>query len=1022
MNYKRLVASFLMGATFVSGFGAPVLGIDFGALDVSASVINYADASSNVDVSGIKAFVTRLYQVCLNRNPEEDGLNGWTNQLINRQATGCSVAYGFIFSPEFIGKNHSNEDFVNYMYDAFFGREADEGGFNYWVDLLNQGASKEFVFCGFANSQEFSNLCNSYGVVRGFHIEGYDFNQVGKVNLFVDRLYRIVLNRECDDDGMGGWTLKLLSHEQTGCDVAYGFVFSPEFLNRHTCDDCYVEILYNAFLGRSSDEGGKASWVGKLTEGASREEVFNGFAGSLEFAGICADYGIEAGSLGSGAGVTHAEGTCTICGQGNIGATPTTAPSSAPTSNSTSNPSTNSTPTSNPTTNQGVTNTPTSAPSGNGATTTPTPTPTVPASQLNSKDVVMKNEYYDFDALPKDTSSLDGYVEIQHDGEFEWDSYYFEKGQMLMGWVNIYVEVNGERYLYGKLYCDLNTGLAYKDGWHVIDGINYYFDKTGWLAIGVCEINNDLYCFNENGLMQYGLHDNHYFDLETGKAIKGWKTVDGKTYYFELNYKHKYDMVIGWFEKDNKHYYFDDSGVLQSDGWFTVDGKRYYAGNDGALMLGINDIDGEIYYLSLDGLQTGFVSQKYYFDPNTKTAVKGLQTIDNKLYYFNDSGIMQNGIVNVNGTLYYVDHLGTVRNGRYSIDGNKTYFICVNNIVQTGVIKYNNNIYIANSSGTLQSGWQTVNGDKYYIPGGSSYEAYTGLNVIGGTVYIFDTNTAKLCKGWTTQNGTRYYCNDNGVPVTGVQTIGGRKYYFDNNGEQKTGLITIGGSTYYFNDDMKYGWISLGNYMYYANTSTGALYKNSLQQINGKTYYFSSSGFLLTGEQQINSSYYFFGNDGAMLTGWQYVRSGYHYYNSDGRRQGPGWFTIGSTYYYLDSNSYRLTGWIQGNDGYWYYCDEDKAGAMITNSWKYTDNSWFYFDSLGIMKDSGWYQVGADWYYFANYNDPKGFIHGAAYRNCWLSDGGYWYYFNNDCIMLANQSNVYIDGNYYSFDASGHML
>ena len=162
MKFKRLVASFLMGATLVSGVSMPLILADTNTYASTFSSIDYATASVNMD--GIKAFVTRMYKVCLDRAPEEDGLNGWAQKLANKEATGCSVAYGFVFSPEFIGKNPSNEAFVNYMYAAFFGREADEAGFNAWVDVLNNGGSYEDVFAGFSRSAEFANLCASYGI------------------------------------------------------------------------------------------------------------------------------------------------------------------------------------------------------------------------------------------------------------------------------------------------------------------------------------------------------------------------------------------------------------------------------------------------------------------------------------------------------------------------------------------------------------------------------------------------------------------------------------------------------------------------------------------------------------------------------------------------------------------------------------------------------------------------------------------------------------------------------------------
>lgn len=114
---------------------------------------------------GINCFIARLYKVCLNRLPDQGGQNGWVLKLINGEVGGSTAAYGFIFSPEFIGMNLDNTTFVKYMYKAFFGREADEEGLNYWVNCLETGiASREDVFAGFSGSAEFADLCIRYGI------------------------------------------------------------------------------------------------------------------------------------------------------------------------------------------------------------------------------------------------------------------------------------------------------------------------------------------------------------------------------------------------------------------------------------------------------------------------------------------------------------------------------------------------------------------------------------------------------------------------------------------------------------------------------------------------------------------------------------------------------------------------------------------------------------------------------------------------------------------------------------------
>jgi len=122
----------------------------------------FADSRSQVT-----EFVTRFYQLCLDRSPDEAGLKAWVDQLLAKKTTGAKVAEGFIFSQEFMAKNTSNEDFVTILYRAFFNREPDGGGFSSWLGLLKSGYSRQFVLAGFVNSYEFKKLCTTYGIIAG---------------------------------------------------------------------------------------------------------------------------------------------------------------------------------------------------------------------------------------------------------------------------------------------------------------------------------------------------------------------------------------------------------------------------------------------------------------------------------------------------------------------------------------------------------------------------------------------------------------------------------------------------------------------------------------------------------------------------------------------------------------------------------------------------------------------------------------------------------------------------------------
>ena len=113
------------------------------------------------------------------------------------------------------------------------------------------------------------------------------------VRNFATRLYSVALNRTPDQAGLDYWTNRLASRQITGTQAAYGFFFSAEFQNAHLSNEQYIQRLYQTFLGRDPEPAGYNYWLTRMADGASRTEVFYGFSGSAEFAGICAYAGIN---------------------------------------------------------------------------------------------------------------------------------------------------------------------------------------------------------------------------------------------------------------------------------------------------------------------------------------------------------------------------------------------------------------------------------------------------------------------------------------------------------------------------------------------------------------------------------------------------------------------------------------------------------------------------------------------------------------------------------------------------------
>ena len=242
----------------------------------------------------IKAFVYRMYRICLLREPDEGGFNGWVSALRSGTATGSQLAYGFLNSDEMIGRNLSDGDFVERNYEAIMGRASDAGGKQGWVDALAAGMSRKAVISGFVKSEEFTNICKSYGIVKGDYAsdEARDVN--AGVTGFVSRLYTKMLGRAYDPDGLNAWSAAILKAPTAATVLQVslnGFMHSPEFVNKNLNDTELVKVLYRTFLDREADEGGLSAWVQALRQGNDRDTVAAGFANSPEFAAIMAKYG-----------------------------------------------------------------------------------------------------------------------------------------------------------------------------------------------------------------------------------------------------------------------------------------------------------------------------------------------------------------------------------------------------------------------------------------------------------------------------------------------------------------------------------------------------------------------------------------------------------------------------------------------------------------------------------------------------------------------------------------------------------
>ena len=151
--------------------------------------------------------------------------------------------------------------------------------YNYYIDSVHPNQNLQKTAGEYLHNNVFYTVDTSY------------------VQEFVVRLYNMCLSRTPDDGGLQYWEQSLINRTVSGAGAAWGFLGSEEFTNKNLSDEEYVEVLYLVMLDREADAEGKAYWVNLLSNGISRQKVFQGFAESAEFENICMSYSIDRGNV-----------------------------------------------------------------------------------------------------------------------------------------------------------------------------------------------------------------------------------------------------------------------------------------------------------------------------------------------------------------------------------------------------------------------------------------------------------------------------------------------------------------------------------------------------------------------------------------------------------------------------------------------------------------------------------------------------------------------------------------------------
>ena len=446
----------------------------------------------------------------------------------------------------------------------------------------------------------------------------------------------------------------------------------------------------------------------------------------------------------------------------------------------------------------------------------------------------------------------------------------------------------------------------------------------------------------------------------SGKDLTGPQTIDGVKVYFNPGGV----QVKGGFGWDG-HYYDKDSGALVTNKFVEEYGRTYYVDENGNKAIGSKEINGAWNYFDKHGelITNNFAPDGRYYDKYGKQVDFG-----------------RNRYFELNGEWYYAGNDGAILKGPQTIDGVKVYF---------------------HQNGIQAKGYfvkdEEDNKSRYY-------DKDTGALATNQYVIAYNPYKHRI---------ERYYVNDQGIRLTGPQTIDGKQVYFD----------TYEGSQVFdnFADD---------GYFYDQDGNRVNLGINRYVQVKGNWYYVGEDGKILRGEQTIDGAHVYFEYGGKQVKGDFDYKNQFHDKDS-GTLVTNRFVTVNDKTYFIGADSKAIKG-ATVIDNTEYFFDE-KTGAQVKGNFATNDK---YYDGItGALVINSYVQVDKDWYYVDNdgkrlkgsqtinnvpvYFDP---YDGKQAKGVFGNDG---YFYDKDSgakVDLGTNRYVYINDNWYYLNGEGKIL
>lgn len=357
-----------------------------------------------------------------------------------------------------------------------------------------------------------------------------------------------------------------------------------------------------------------------------------------------------------------------------------------------------------------------------------------------------------------------------HDGffEFEGNTFYFKDNK----------KVRNKNILDGKNIFNINNrGICkkLKNSWACVENDDYYVDSNGNIITGIQKLSDELYIFSENGKLEKNknlIYKDNFYSInshgkisipknswvnigelswyvdENGKILKGFNTIDAKTYYFtEKEGLIKSSSIID----GEKFWVFDENGNATNpkNSWVNIADKKWYTDKDGNVLEGLYKIDDKFYFFTKeDGIKKDFkfISDKKFWISDKNGNITNPQNrrvgIGKKSWYVENDGKLLLGFQKIDDNLFYITEKNGILRNSYLIKSSKAYHF--NNYgefsyVKNQFITSGNDKYYAKDDSNIAKGVYEIDGENYYFSSDGKLMV-NDQEIIDGKIYKTDEN------------------------------------------------------------------------------------------------------------------------------------------------------------------------------------------------------------------------------------------------------------------------------------------